>query len=136
MSQLNEQHPLLAITMGDPAGIGPEIIIKTLKHAEVFDRCRPMVVGDRRIFERAFHFNGVGELPLEIIEQPKTGRYQIGTLPLLDLACADPKQCKIGEVSVAAGKAAVECVLKSCDLALEKEVDAVVKVLAKLFAKI
>lgn len=126
MALLSEQRPLLAITMGDPAGIGPEIIIKTLKHANIFDHCRPLVVGDQRIFERAFHFNDIGELPLEIIEQPKAGHFQAGTLPLFDLACADPDKCKVGEVSVAAGAAAVECVLKACDLALEKAVDAVV----------
>jgi len=126
MSPINEKRPLLAITMGDPAGIGPEIIVKTLKHADVFDRCRPLVVGDRRIFERTFQFNAVGELPFEILDQPQAGHYLVGTLPLLDLACADPNQCKVGEISVASGTAAVECVFKACDLALEKSVDAVV----------
>ena len=126
MNPLNEKRPILAITMGDPAGIGPEIIVKTLKHTDVFECCRPLIVGDRRVFERAFGFNAIGELPFEIIEQPGAGRFQAGTLPLLDLPCADPGQCKLGEVSVAAGKAAVECVLKACDLALEKTVDAVV----------
>ena len=40
--------PSLAITMGDPGGIGPEIIAKALAHPDVFDRCRPLVVGERR----------------------------------------------------------------------------------------
>ena len=41
-------RPLLAITMGDPAGIGPEIVLKALAHADIFERCRPFVIGDRR----------------------------------------------------------------------------------------
>ena len=50
---MSNDLPLLAITMGDPAGIGPEVVLKALRHAEVFDRCRPLVLGDRRILERA-----------------------------------------------------------------------------------
>jgi 4-hydroxythreonine-4-phosphate dehydrogenase len=126
MDQSIYQRPLLAITMGDPAGIGPEIIIKALKHKDIFDRCRPFVVGDHRIFERAFRFSGVGELPFEMIESPQSGQFHSGTLPLFNLSCADPEECKLGVVSIAAGKAAVECVFKSCDLAMEKAVDAVV----------
>ena len=54
-------RPLLAITMGDPAGIGPEVVLKALAHADVFDRCRPLVIGDRRILERAAGW--LGQLP-------------------------------------------------------------------------
>src|SRR5918994_2042141 len=50
---IDAMRPLLAITMGDPAGIGPEIVLKALAHADVFERCRPLVIGDRRIMERA-----------------------------------------------------------------------------------
>ncbi len=50
---MSDQRPLLAITMGDPAGVGPEIIVKALRHDAVFEQCRPLVVGDRRILARA-----------------------------------------------------------------------------------
>ena len=42
-----DQRPLLAITMGDPAGIGPEIVLKALAHADVYERARPLVIGGR-----------------------------------------------------------------------------------------
>ena len=45
--------PILAITLGDPAGIGPEIILKALRNPDVFEQCRPVVIGDRRILQRA-----------------------------------------------------------------------------------
>ncbi len=46
-------RPILAITMGDPAGIGPEVVVKTLAHPEVYAQARPVVVGDRATLERA-----------------------------------------------------------------------------------
>ena len=45
--------PLLALTMGDPAGIGPEVVVRALRHAAVYERCRPLIVGDQRILARA-----------------------------------------------------------------------------------
>ena len=50
--------PILAITMGDPGGIGPEIIAKALAHAEVFDHSRPLVIGERRALEAAIRITG------------------------------------------------------------------------------
>ena len=50
---MESARPLLAITLGDPAGIGPEVVLKALAHADVYERCRPLVLGDRRILERA-----------------------------------------------------------------------------------
>ncbi|HET6224241.1 MAG TPA: 4-hydroxythreonine-4-phosphate dehydrogenase PdxA, partial [Dongiaceae bacterium] len=49
----SEDRPILAITIGDPAGIGPEVVLKALRHDEVYRHCRPLVVGDQRILERA-----------------------------------------------------------------------------------
>ena len=45
--------PILAITMGDPAGIGPEIIVKSLNMKETYDKCRPLVTGDADVMEWA-----------------------------------------------------------------------------------
>jgi len=120
-------RPLLAITMGDPAGVGPEIVVKALSgHPEVFDRCRPVVIGDSRILERAAQFTGLHRLTIEHLHDPAHGRYAAGTLPVIDLNNASPEDCPVGKISNAAGKAAVEYVFKACDLALAKQVDAVV----------
>ena len=48
MGQVGTEPPIIAITMGDAAGIGPEIIMRALARAEVYDRCRPLVVGDAK----------------------------------------------------------------------------------------
>src|SRR4051812_15086204 len=118
-------RPLLAITMGDPAGIGPEVVLKALAHAEVFERCRPLVIGDGRILERAAVW--LGATPeFDIVAEPKLGSYKPGCLTLLDLENAPPERIPVGEESAAAGAAAVEYVFRACDLAMAGEVDAVV----------
>lgn len=54
---MNEK-PIVGITMGDPAGNGPEITVKALAHEDLYDRCRPIVVGDAKMLEQAARFVG------------------------------------------------------------------------------
>ncbi len=119
-------RPLLAITMGDPAGIGPEVIMKALAHATVYLTCRPLIIGDARILRRAAQWVGKEELKLTTVDTPVAGSYTPGTLTILDLKDADPAVIPPGQVNAAAGQAAVECVLRACDLAMSGKVDAVV----------
>ena len=118
--------PLLAITLGDPAGIGPEIILKALQNPAVFEQCRPVVVGDRRILERAARQMGAEPGRLEVVSDPSKGVYQAGEIMLIDLHNAPPESCPTGQLSAASGKAAVEYVLRACDLAMEGQVDGIV----------
>jgi 4-phospho-D-threonate 3-dehydrogenase / 4-phospho-D-erythronate 3-dehydrogenase len=119
-------RPLLAITMGDPAGIGPEIVLKALRHAEVFAHCRPLVLGDRRILDRAAAWPGGSAPAYEIVDDPAAGIYAQGTMTLLDMGNAAPEGCPLGQVTASAGRAAVEYVFRACDLALAGGIDAVV----------
>jgi 4-phospho-D-threonate 3-dehydrogenase / 4-phospho-D-erythronate 3-dehydrogenase len=119
-------RPLLAITLGDPAGIGPEVTLKALQHEAVYAKARPLVVGDARILARAAAWVGGAPLKLEVVQSPAAGSYIPGTLTALDLHNADPALIAPGKISADAGKAAVEYVFAACDLALAGEVDAVV----------
>ncbi|HEY3341012.1 MAG TPA: 4-hydroxythreonine-4-phosphate dehydrogenase PdxA, partial [Anaerolineae bacterium] len=121
-----DPRPILAITLGDPAGVGPEIILKALQHAPVYQRARPLVIGDARILQRAAVWLGIQLAPLERVTDPTAGRYTFGQLALFDLANASPADCPPGKISQAAGRAAVEYVFKACDLAMAHQVDAVV----------
>ncbi|HRJ40314.1 MAG TPA: 4-hydroxythreonine-4-phosphate dehydrogenase PdxA [Caldilineaceae bacterium] len=123
---MKSERPLLALTLGDPAGIGPEVILKALRHAALFARCRPLVIGDRRILARAAAWLERPLPPVETITDRAEGRYASGTLSLLDLGNADPAEIPVGQVSAAAGKAAVEYVFRACDLALAGAVDGIV----------
>ena len=123
MSEIN--RPLLAITMGDPAGIGPEIALKALTHADVFGRCRPLVIGDRRVLERAAGWLGTNP-QFDVVTDPARGAYQPGQVTLLDLENAPPDRVPVGEETATAGAAAVDYVFRACDLAMAGEADAVV----------
>ncbi len=120
-----DSRPILAITLGDPAGIGPEVVLKALGHREVFAACRPLVVGDRGVLDRAAA--GLAIAPrFERIEDIRGGSYEEGTAPLLDLANVDLADAPVGQVSAGAGRAAVEYVMRACDLAMAGQVEAVV----------
>lgn len=121
-----EYRPLLAITMGDPAGIGPEIVLKALLHAEVHARARPLVVGDRQTLERAAAWVDATALTYDVVSRPADGRYQPGTITLLDRHTSPPGGYPIGQVTAEAGQAAVDFVFTACDLAMAGNVDAVV----------
>ncbi len=118
--------PLLAITLGDPAGIGPEVILKALAHEDVYERSRPLVIGDRRMLERAASFLSVVTPPFDVVDDPANATFAPGRIALLDLENADSESCPVGEISAPAGKAAVEYVFRACDLAVAGAVDAVV----------
>ena len=123
---MGDIRPLLAITLGDPAGIGPEVILKALTHADVFTTCRPLVIGDRRILARAAGWLKRALPPVEAIDDPASGLYAPATLPLLDLRNADPAEIPVGQVNAVAGRAAVEYVFRACDLAMAGAVDGIV----------
>jgi 4-hydroxythreonine-4-phosphate dehydrogenase len=119
-------RPVLAITLGDPAGIGPEIVLKALAHADVFERARPLVIGDSRVLAQAAPWVGQEAPTFERVDDPRAGLYRPGTVPVLDLGNADPATFAIGVESAAAGRAAVEAVFAGCDLCLEGRADAIV----------
>ncbi|MCY4409054.1 MAG: 4-hydroxythreonine-4-phosphate dehydrogenase PdxA [Caldilineaceae bacterium] len=120
-----DSRPILAITLGDPAGIGPEVVLKALQHGEVFATCRPLVIGDRGVLDRAAAWLDVGPR-YERIADIGGGNYGEGTVPLLDLANVELAEAPVGEVSAGAGRAAVEYVMRACDLAMAGQVEAVV----------
>jgi 4-phospho-D-threonate 3-dehydrogenase / 4-phospho-D-erythronate 3-dehydrogenase len=118
--------PILAITCGDPAGIGPEIILKALKNPVVYEQCRPLVIGDQRILQRAGEQIGFHTARFDFLAEPSGGLFQPDQISLIDLFNAQPESCPSGQLSAASGKAAVEYVLRACDLAVQNQVDAIV----------
>jgi 4-phospho-D-threonate 3-dehydrogenase / 4-phospho-D-erythronate 3-dehydrogenase len=115
--------PIVGITMGDAAGIGPEVIMKALAEPEVYAMCRPVVIGDAKILERA---NGIvgGSSSLRRIAQPSEGRFQPGTVDCIDLDLL-PGDLAFGQISAAAGDAAFRYVERAIQLAKKHEIDAI-----------
>ncbi|MCC6944248.1 MAG: 4-hydroxythreonine-4-phosphate dehydrogenase PdxA [Thermomicrobiales bacterium] len=120
------ERPLLALTIGDPSGIGPEITLKALTHREVFAKCRPVVVGDRRVLTRAMPLLGDSDLTIFPVDDPAAGVFEPGFVSLIDVRNADPRDCPIGHISAVSGNAAVEYVFVATDLAIAGDIDGIV----------
>jgi 4-hydroxythreonine-4-phosphate dehydrogenase len=118
-------RPILGITMGDPASIGAEIAAKALAEPAVYQKARPFVIGDRHCMEDALR---ITKLPLSIhtIAKVAEARFAVGTIDVLDLANVDMAKLEYGKVSAMCGKASVEYIERGIDMALAREIDAVV----------
>lgn len=117
--------PVLGISMGDPAGIGPEICAKTLNDKEVYSICKPVVIGDASVLKQTIAQLGLA-LQVNSVTQPSEGLYQHGTIDVFDMNNVDIDKLQPGVVSAMAGEAAFSAVVKVIELALEGKVDATV----------
>ena len=120
-----KSKPIIAITIGDPAGIGPEIVVKALSHKYIYDICKPLIVGNGDMIERSL-FLADYDCVLNRVENVSQARFKISTLDVFDLPHGDLSSVAYGKVSPVAGDIAFESVKKVIDLALEKQVDATV----------
>ena len=117
--------PILAITMGDPAGIGPEIIVKALNNKETYEKCRPLVTGDASVMEWAVRQLGT-EQKMNIIHSVGEALFEFGTIDVYDLQCVDMTVFEPGVVSPQCGNAAFVSIIKAIELAMADEVDGTV----------
>ena len=125
VSEKPESLPVLAITMGDPAGVGAEVALRALDAGEVHSLCRPVIIGDAGVLVQA----------LEMLHTPQVIRptfsrgeacFQFRSVNVLDLANVTWSQLETGRVSELSGKAAVEYVVEAVRLALSGQVEAIV----------
>jgi len=116
--------PFIAVPIGDAAGVGPEITVKSVAKKEVFDAARVVVVGDRKVVEKAIEICGA-DLKVNVITEPEEGVYDEKTLNLIDLDNIDMSSFEYGKVQAMCGKAAFEYIKKSIELANARKVDAV-----------
>lgn len=119
------KRPLIGISVGDPAGIGPEITAKALSLPRIYELCRPLVVAEAEMMKDAVRISGL-DLKVHAVSTPKEGLYQFGTLDVFDMKNIDTKSIKHKIVSAECGRASFEYVKKGIELALSKEIDATV----------
>ena len=111
--------------MGDPAGIGPEIILKSLQQESVYKQCQPLVTGDAAVMEfaaRQMH----SPLKIHAIESVDEALFEPGTVDVLDLKLIDIESFRQGTVQAQCGNAAFQSVVKAIQLAMDGLVDATV----------
>lgn len=119
--------PIIGITMGDPAGSGPEITVKALADPAQYEYCRPIVVGDLKVMEQAARFVGREDIRFHKCKEVSDALFTPGTIDVLHLdLIEDLDKFELATVSVEGGNAAFQCVRKVIQLALAGEVDATV----------
>ncbi|GBG55288.1 4-hydroxythreonine-4-phosphate dehydrogenase [Sporomusaceae bacterium FL31] len=124
MELIDDQRPILAITMGDAAGCGPEIIVKALIDESIYLKCRPLVFGDAGRMKLAA---ALVSSPLKIreIKDVHSGLYQYGSIDVLDFANI-PADLPFGQVDARAGHAAFTYIEAAIQQAVQKNVAAIV----------
>jgi len=120
---MNSYLPVIGITMGDAAGVGAEVIVKSLAHTSVYEQYRPLVIGDARRLERANEIVG-GTLRVRRIADAGEARYEPGTIDCIDLDLI-PDDLPFGQLSAVAGDAAYRFIARAVELAQAGKIDAI-----------
>ncbi len=123
-NQSSQKKPRIAVPIGDPAGVGPEIAAKACALEKVQAAADVILIGDRKVMENAIRIVGA-DLTVHVVERPVDGDYRPGILNLIDLDNIDQAQFSYGVVQAMCGHAAYAYIRKSIELAMAGEVDAV-----------
>lgn len=122
---MSEKRPLIGISVGDPAGIGPEITAKALKLERMYEICRPLVVCDYNVMVEAAKFSNV-DLKMQAVDSPADGKYEYGTIDILDMKNVDMSKLEYKKVAQMTGQASYDYITKVIQLALAGDIDATV----------
>ncbi|MDC5696816.1 4-hydroxythreonine-4-phosphate dehydrogenase PdxA [Intrasporangium calvum] len=115
--------PIVAITMGDPAGIGPEIVVKALASPAIYEIGRPLVIGDAKRLRHAANICDAA-VDIAVVEGPEGAAFEHGRIDCVDLDCV-PKDLPFGAVSAIAGDAAYRFIERAVELAVGGRVGAI-----------
>ena len=118
------EKPIIAVTMGDPAGIGPEIVAKSIADKATYDVARCIVIGDKKVMEKAIEIVGA-DLKVNVVESPADGDYSYGVLNMIDLDNIDMSMFEYGKINAMCGQAAFDYIKKSIEITMDKQADAV-----------
>ena len=117
--------PIIGITMGDPASIGPEVAVKALLDKEIYEICRPLLVGSADVFR---HIAQRLDLKVQInpVVSVSKAEFVHGVIDVFDLKNVNVEELEFGQISAMCGHASFEAVKKVIELALAQEIDATV----------
>ncbi|MDA8134622.1 MAG: 4-hydroxythreonine-4-phosphate dehydrogenase PdxA [Desulfobacteraceae bacterium] len=117
--------PIIGITLGDPAGIGPEIILKLLNDPQLHGICRPLIIGDSHILKKALDLLGLTH-QIHIIDDPEQGYFKFKTVDMIDIQLLNIRDFKPSVPSFETGRAMQAYVIRGIDLALNRKIDGLV----------
>jgi 4-hydroxythreonine-4-phosphate dehydrogenase len=116
--------PKIGITMGDPTGIGPEIIVKALSMEEPFQACRPIVFGDRDVLSKAIQMQNLGTT-LEVIEKIPEDGYLPKKVFIFPVSQLEVPSLRFGKPDKACGEAMVKYIEEAVKRVMEGELEAI-----------
>jgi 4-hydroxythreonine-4-phosphate dehydrogenase len=122
---MKDIRPVISITMGDPVGIGPEIILFALQNSSLYKECRPLVIGDLGIMESAMKCTN-SDLDFNLVDDPGKGIYKCGQVDLLRCSDLNPDDVSWGLPTTQTGMAMVSFIETATEMAILGQVDAVV----------
>jgi 4-phospho-D-threonate 3-dehydrogenase / 4-phospho-D-erythronate 3-dehydrogenase len=117
-------RPIIGITLGDPVGIGPEIICRALEHPSVFEKMRPLVIGDVHILKKAAGIVNTSAVAVKI-DTPANGAYVHGIIDVMDHSGLDDEPVQWGVPTIKTGRAMIDYINQAVDLAMAGEIDAI-----------
>lgn len=118
------ERPIIGIPIGDPAGIGPEIALKSLNQETLYVQCRPVLIGDTNVLEDVLKHSNL-PLELNVIEDAQNGQFKQGTVDVIAVNAIDMNVFEYGVVSAQCGKASYAYLKKAVELALDFQIDAI-----------
>ena len=120
-----ENRPVVAITMGDAAGVGPELVAKLFDDPAADRQARRLIIGDARVMQDAVTRFSTTAPRIRAIDSVSQAGFEPGVIDVLDMANLAPSDFEMGEVNASCGKAFVEYIRKAAQLALSGEIDAI-----------
>lgn len=121
------KKPIIGITMGDPAGNGPELSVQALSKSDFYERCRPLIIGDAACIKEAIEILDLKKiLTVNPIEAIKDAQFKFGVIDVLDMKLVNMDKKEFGKVQAMCGEAAFQYVKKAITLAVDGEIDATV----------
>src|SRR5215216_2448801 len=100
-------RPIIAVTMGDPASIGPEIAVKALQERSTHEICKPLLVGDAKVFEQI-----INKLKLNVkvnaVNKVADAKFELGTIDVFDLHITDINKLQFGKINAMCGEASFQ----------------------------
>ena len=122
---MSDYRPIIGITMGDPVGIGPEIILLSLCKPSIYNACRPLVIGDLQILD-AVKKCVRSKLHIKSVKDPDEGLYKFGSIDLLNLSEIVADNVLWGNPTVETGRAMIRYIKAASDLATKGRIAAMV----------
>ncbi len=122
---MSENRPIIGITMGDPVGIGPELVCMALCNRAVYDFARPLVIGDIQVLEAAKQITRAPHV-IATVNAPAAGAYKPGCMDVLPVSNMKSSTISWGRPSAKTGKAMLNYIITAVDLALKGDIAAVV----------